>query len=687
MSNHADLLIEIHTEELPPKALSRLGKAFLFEVEDRLHKAELSFSDTQFFATPRRLAILIKDLAAQQADATVERKGPALEAAFDKEGKPTPACAGFARSCGVAPEQLITIKNDAGAWVGYKQHVTGKHVKELLPLIVQQALAALPIPKRMRWGNNDVEFVRPAHSAILLYGNDVIDADILGCKTGRKTRGHRFHSQGWFDISSPADYAADLKKHYVLVDPEERKNKIRQDAKALHAQVHISDALLDEVTSLVEWPVAVLGQFDKEFLDVPQEALISAMQDHQRYFPIIDPEGNILPQFITISNIESKDSKQVIAGNERVLRARLSDAKFFFDKDKKTSLESRVKMLEHIIFHAKLGTVLEKAQRISRLAEFIAPKLQANASSAKQLGLLAKTDLTTELVGEFPELQGIAGYYYAYLVDGIAKEEAKALYEQYQPRFANDALPATALGKTLAIADRMDSLVGMFGINQLPTGDKDPYGLRRAAIGILRIIIDGKHDIDLKDIVQFAVTNYSATLENKNVAQDSLNFMLERLKAFYQEQNITPDVFAAVTALNITKPYDIHQRILAVQAFKQMPAAEALSVANKRVSNILAKYTETLQSTTINETLFEIDAERTLATKLKEQQQLTAELSQSAQYAEVLSKLAYLREPVDAFFDQVMVMSEDKALRENRLLMLKQLRELFLHVADIALLQ
>ncbi len=687
MSDQSDFLVEIQTEELPPKALLRLGKAFHAEIEERLRKAELKFTDSTFFATPRRLAVLVNNLTAKQNDAIVERKGPAIESAFDKEGKPTQACVGFARSCGTTPEQLITIKNPSGSWVGFQQKVTGKHVQELLPVIVQQALMALPIPKRMRWGNFSTEFVRPVHSVIMLFGDDIIHAEILGCQSGRKTRGHRFLSKGWIEIKNPKDYAAKLKKGFVLADFMQRKEKIRKAAYAINPQVNIQEDLLDEVTGLVEWPVAICGHFDEKFLEVPQEALISAMQDHQRYFPVMDKNDRLLPQFVTISNIESTDEKQVIAGNERVLRARLADAAFFFEKDKKQTLESRIPVLKNIVFQAKLGTMYEKAQRLSHLAEYIAKKIGANSDEAKQLGLLAKTDLTTELVGEFPELQGIAGYYYAHLVDGISKEIAKALLEQYRPRFANDNLPQTSLGKALAIADRIDTLIGVFGINQQPTGDKDPFGLRRAAIGVLRILIEGKHNLDLRDVLQFALTHYSIQLENHNVIEDVLNFILERLKPIYQEQGIASDVLAAVAALNITIPYDIHCRIQAVQSFKSLSEAESLSIANKRVSNIIAKYENEIALQDIDEKLFELDAERILAAKLKEQQSAAMTLSKAAKYQELLSQLAHLREPVDNFFDQVLVMTEDKSRRENRILLLKKLRELFLHVADIALLQ
>jgi glycyl-tRNA synthetase beta chain len=685
-----DFLVEIHTEELPPKALRRLAKAFLTEMVERVGKAELAFKDAQFFATPRRLAVWIHELAPQQADTVVERKGPALEAAFNKEGQPTPACLGFAKSCGVTPDQLTTIKNNGGAWVGFSQHVKGKTVQELLPNIVQQALAALPIPKRMRWGSNTAEFVRPVHSVLMLYGNDIVDATILNHKTDRRTRGHRFLSPGWLEIANPAQYVSQLEKAFVIADFNQRKEIIREKtlllAKKHAVKVVMTDELLDEVTGLVEWPNPIYGSFDRKFLNVPQEALISAMQDHQRYFPIVDDSNTLLANFITVSNIDGKDMSRVVAGNERVLRARLSDAAFFFETDRKISLEQRVDILKNIIFQAKLGTLFEKTQRISALASAIATKIKSDAETAERAGWLAKADLTTELVGEFPELQGIAGYYYA-LNDGEVIDIAIALKEQYQPRFSGDTLPTIPTSFTLALADRLDTLIGVFGINQAPTGDKDPFGLRRAALGVLRILIEKQLDLDLQDLLQLAAEQYTISLENKNVVSDTLNFMLDRLKPWYQEQGITSDVFAAVLALEITNPYDIDRRVRAVQSFKKLADAESLSIANKRVSNILAQYKRTIPQRDIDEKLFESDAERTLTAKLKEQQASIAALSKSAEYQKLLSQLAELRVPVDDFFDHVMVMTEDQAKQENRILMLKKLRELFLHVADIALLQ
>ncbi len=688
-----DFLVEIHTEELPPKSLHRLAAHFSHEIQSGLRKAELSFASAHCYATPRRLAVWIKKLSPQQPDTEIERKGPALSAAYDTQNKPTQACIGFARSCGVNPEALLTIKNAQGEWVGHKQKISGKTAQELLPAIVMTALAALPVAKRMRWGNQSIEFVRPVHSVILLYGKEIVPADILGMTTDRKTQGHRFHSKGWISITSPAAYAKSLAKKFVLADFLERKEKIRQQVtqlvnETLGSKAHalIPDELLDEVAGLVEWPVALLGQFDANFLSVPQEALVSAMQDHQRYFPVVDPQNKLLPYFIMVSNIESKNPKQVITGNERVLRARLSDAAFFFSVDKKQKLADRVDSLKHIVFQHKLGTLYDKATRIAQLTAKMAKDMRVDVEAAKRAGLLAKTDLTTQLVNEFPELQGIAGFYYA-LQDGEPEMIAKALNEQYLPRFSGDSLPSTALGCAIAIADRLDTLVGVFGIQQAPTGDKDPFGLRRAALGALRIMIEKQLNLDLQTLLQATAEGYAIKLENPEVVKQVLQFMFERLKPWYQEQGISPDVLAAVAVLGVTRPYDFHCRLQAVQAFKKLPEAKALSIANKRVSHILDKYADIITAKTVDAALFEHDAEQRLANQLQELRDKIITQSPSENYTSMLTQLAALHAPIDAFFDKVMVMVDDKARRENRLLLLKNLRELFLSVADVALLQ
>lgn len=693
MSVKKDFLVEIRTEELPPKALSRLAKSFLQEVKTRLEKLQLEYKDAQFYATPRRLAVMVKSLAWQQPEANVERRGPALGAAYDSEGKPSQALMGFAKSCGVAIEQLTTIKTNQGEWVGFQHRVSGKTVEELLPTVIQESLAALPIPKRMRWGSGTVEFVRPVKSVIMLYGDDVIDAEILGVKSGHETSGHRFHCKKSISIPRPSVYLKRLENGYVIADFERRKQMILEQAQAIathtfdvDARVVISEALLDEVTGLVEWPVAILGDFDQRFLDVPAEALISAMQEHQRYFPVVDKQGKLLPHFVAISNIEARDMQHVIAGNERVLRARLSDAAFFFETDKKQKLDSFVDMLKGSIFQAKLGTVYDKAMRLSTLSGYIAKAIGADAEQAERAGLLAKADLATSMVGEFPELQGIAGSYYAQH-DHETSDVAAAVKEHYMPRFSGDAVPKKKISCAVALADRLDTLVGIFGVNQQPTGDKDPFALRRAALGILRILIEQELDLDLRDLIQQAVAGYQCPLENAAVVDQVLNFILERLKPWYLEQAINPDVFASVAALGVTRPYDFHRRIHAVQQFKQLPDAESLSVANKRVSNILAKYETAIDAKEVNASLFESDAERELAQKLEMFDRVVSPLYHDARYVDVLSQLADLRQPVDDFFEKVMVMADDKAQRENRLLLLSKLRSLFLQVADVALLQ
>ena len=687
-----DFLVEIHTEELPPKALQTLASVFLEQIKERLQKAEISFTSAQAFATPRRLAVLVNQLASEQPSQTIERKGPALAAAFDPQGNPTPACIGFARSCGVEPSALTTIKSKSGDFVGYKQSLPGKPITALLPSMVEQALLALPIPKRMRWGEKNVEFIRPIHSIIMLYGQEVIDATILGYHANRLTRGHRFHTNDWISIPQASAYADLLeKKAFVIADFTRRRTKIREQVedvikKLPAAHILWDEKLLDEVTGIVEWPVAFCGNFDKAFLELPKEVLISAMQDHQRYFPIANAEDKLLPCFVAVSNIASKDLAHVIHGNERVLRARLSDANFFYTTDKKISLEQRLSRLKDIVYHAKLGSLYDKAERLNQLARAIVSQLHGDVHHAARAASLAKTDLTTEMVGEFPELQGIMGSYYAQH-DNEAAEVAQALREQYLPRFAGDILPNSLLGCALALADRIDTLVGSFGINQLPTGDKDPFGLRRAAIGLLRILIEKNLSLDVKFLFDTAATAYGNRLENLETVPQLLQFIQERLKAWYHEQGVAADVFAAVAALKLTQPLDIHQRIQAVQRFKTLAEAQALSAANKRVSNILSKYENSLSAKTIDPHLFEHPAERELAQQLEEKNKLIAPLFKAAKYVDVLTQLAALHKPIDDFFDHVLVMAEDKAQRENRLLLLMKLRALFLQVADIALLQ
>lgn len=687
---HADFLVEIQTEELPPKTLLKLAENFLQELTARLQKSGLSFGKTQFFATPRRLAISIKKCAAFQPDTVVERKGPALKAAFDEAGQPTPACMGFARSLGVLPAELITITQPQGQWVGFNQAVPGKTAHILLPELIREALNALPITKRMRWGNHDESFVRPVHSVMLLYGKEIIKTKLFDCISDRFTVGHRFLTHKPISIASPAVYEKKLEKNFVIADFFKRRTRIQEKileaSETVNGQVLIHPDLLDEVTGLVEWPVALIGRFDTPFLEVPQEILISAMQDHQRYFPLINPRGQLLPYFVMISNIISRDPEGVVIGNERVLRARLSDAKFFFTTDKKIKLNTRYEKLNHIIFQEKLGTLADKTQRLMQLAIWIAQKLKLNTTLAERAAYLSKCDLTTEVVGEFPELQGIMGGYYA-KQNGEKDEVARAIAEHYLPKFSGDALPKSKLGCVLALSDRIDSLVGIFGINEAPTGDRDPYALRRAATGILRILIEQKIELDLNEFIHCALHQYQQKCPNPHTARQTLNFILDRLKPWYQEQNIPADVLAAVLSLNITCPYDLHQRITAVLAFTKLAEANSLSIANKRVSNILARANFIENKNAIDATLFQQDAEKKLAKCLAKKAEIITKLSATKKYTEILTELAGLRAPIDDFFAEVMVMVDDRALRQNRLQLLYEIRALFLHVADITFLQ
>lgn len=696
MNKTDDFLVEIHTEELPPKALLGLAQAFSQSIKERIEKVGLQFETITCFATPRRLAVFIKHLNSLQPDQLVERKGPALKSAFDAQGQPTKACIRFAQSCGVTPKELITIKTNQGEWVGFKQTMLGKSVFELMPRMIEEAVRALPIRKRMRWNNGDTQFVRPVHSVILMYGDELIKGNILSCESGRTTQGHHFMAPGWVTIPHAAAYASLLKTEgFIIADFAERKAIILAQAEACvrktlndKGSVLITSAdFLDEVTGLVEWPNALCGHFDEAFLELPREVLISAMEVHQRYFPVVAKDGNrLLPYFVTISNIETHDMSSVLKGNERVLRARLHDAQFFYAADKKEHLQERVNRLKGMVFQDKLGTLYDKSERLSKLAEFIAEKMNTDKAHARRAGWLSKADLTTNMVGEFPELQGVMGYYYAQH-DGEPSEVAQALLEQYLPRIAGDNLPEHSIGQALAIADRIDTLTGTFGINEFPTGDKDPYGLRRAAIGVLRILLAHQIDLDLKELIEFAVASYGNRLENLQTSTQLLSFMQERLRALYLEQGITADVFAAVSALNISNPLDMDARIKAVITFKQLNESEMLSIANKRVSNILAKYTDVIDAHAVNPAIFENMAEQELARQLEEKAKAVEQLHILRKYDKELLQLAELRKPIDDFFDQVMVMTEDKSRRENRILLLSKLRALFMRVADIALLQ
>lgn len=693
MTEQRDLLIEIGTEELPPKALLKLSNAFKAGIEEGLEKAGLKHNNIQAYATPRRLAVLISDLVTAQEDSNVERRGPAVTAAFGEDGCPTPAATGFARSCGVEADQLETMETDKGAWLVFRSEQKGQSTAELVPAIVQHALDKLPIPKRMRWGNLDSEFVRPVHWLVLLFGDEVIDAEILSVKSGRETRGHRFHHPDTIYIGEPRAYQPLLESEgRVMADFAERREAIKGQVMEVAAKVKgtavIDDALLDEVTGLVEWPVALLGNFDKEFLDMPSECLISAMKGHQKYFHVVDQKEQLMPHFITVSNIESSNPDVVRDGNERVIRPRLSDAEFFWTQDHKQKLADRIDSLKTVVFQNKLGTIYDKSQRVSQLAGFIASNIEGDKSLAERAALLAKCDLMSEMVGEFPELQGIMGRYYAEH-DGEPANVAIALDEQYMPRFAGDDLPQSKTGQALAIAEKLDTLVGIFGIGQIPTGAKDPFALRRAALGALRIIIENNLELDLRDCLTTAASSYKDIFKADEVVPAVFDFMMDRLRAYYHDSGVSHDTFESVLALNPSQPKDFNDRILAVTAFRKLPEAESLAAANKRIQNILrqaAENKEIIPAKLDNKLLHE-SAEKLLAAQLEKISKEVSPLFDKQDYQPALIKLAILRQSVDSFFDAVMVMAEDKSVRSNRLALLKQLGDLFLQVADISRLQ
>lgn len=685
-----DFLVELGTEELPPKALKPLSDAFTQGITKGLEDAGVSFGKVEAFAAPRRLAVRIRDLANAQPDKSVEKRGPAVQAAFDDAGNPTRALTGFATSLGVTPDQLDTLETDKGAWVVFRTVDNGRPTVELMPELVEQSLAALPIPKRMRWGAHRTEFVRPVHWAIMLFGNKVIDAPIMGLNPGNKTRGHRFHCPKALIVPTPGDYEVVLKQEgYVIADFAERREQIRAGVIALAekeagGKAVIDEALLDEVTALNEWPVPLMGRFEERFLEVPAEALISSMKEHQKYFHVVSASGDMLPLFITVANLQSKDPSQVVSGNEKVIRPRLSDAAFFYQTDRKTRLEDRIDQLKPIVFQDKLGSLHDKSVRVAALASKIAGAIGSDPALAERAAMLAKTDLVTEMVLEFTDLQGIMGQYYA-AHDGEATDVAKALNEQYMPRFAGDNLPTTLTGCAVAIADRLDSLVGLFGINQPPSGTRDPFALRRASLGVLRIIIERELPLDLQTCCQWAEDNFTV-LSAQNTAATVVDYMLERFRAHYDEQGIGAEVYLAVHARRPTRPLDFDRRVKAVEAFRQLPQALALAGANKRVSNILTKQGGDTVGETVDRSLLTDPAEQALAEQISQQADKVLPLFEQGDYAAALTSLASLREPVDNFFDQVMVMAEDEAIRNNRLAMLNQLRNLFLRVADISLL-
>ena len=684
-----NFLVEIGTEELPPKALKTLATSFADNVEAELNQAGLTFDKIEWFAAPRRLAVKVLNLATQQPSKEIEKRGPAVSAAFDAEGKPTKAAEGWARGCGITVEQAERIATDKGEWLVHRAKIEGQPTKNLLNGIVANALAKLPIPKPMRWADKTVQFIRPVHTVTMLLGDELIEGEILGVASARTIRGHRFLGEKEFEIQHADQYPQLLReKGSVVADFNERKAEIlaksQAKATALGGVADIEESLLEEVTSLVEYPNVLAAKFEERFLAVPAEALVYTMKGDQKYFPIYDKDGKLLPHFIFVSNINPEDPTAIIEGNEKVVRPRLTDAEFFFKTDLKQKLVDRLPRLETVLFQQQLGTLKDKTDRIEQLAGEIAKQIGADEAKAKRAGLLSKCDLMTNMVFEFTDTQGVMGMHYA-RHDGEDEEVAVALNEQYMPRFAGDELPKSLVASAVALADKFDTLTGIFGIGQAPKGSADPFALRRAALGALRIIVEKNLPLDLEDLVKKSAALFGDKLTNQNVVSDVVDFMLGRFRAWYQDEGIAVDVIQSVLARRPTRPADFDARVRAVSHFRTLDSAEALAAANKRVSNILAKADAAIGE--INLTACVEPAEKALAEAVLALRTEVQPLIAKGDYTAVLDKLANLRAPVDSFFDNVMVNAEDPTLRQNRLAILNTLQDLFLQVADISVLQ
>ena len=690
------LLVELLTEELPPRALARLMEAFSRGIFEGLKEKNFlaGAAESRPYATPRRLAVVISDVLDKQPDRVVERKGPAVTTGLDAAGNPTPALLGFAKSCGVDVAKLARRPGDKGEYFVYSSKQKGEPLKQHIAAVVEATLKKLPIPKVMRWGSGEVQFVRPVHGVILLHGKKVIPGTVLGLKSGNKTRGHRFLSQGPITIGQAKDYEKILKQSgKVFASFEVRREAI---AKALDAEAKkiVSGAdwnlgktaeLIDEVTSLVEYPVVLAGGFDKAFLEVPKECLIISMQQHQKYFPLADKDGKLLPRFLFVSNMKAANPKEIVHGNERVLRARLSDAKFFYDQDRKHRLADRLPRLANVVYHNKLGSQLERVQRLEKLSGKIAQLIKADMAHAERAAQLSKADLLTEMVGEFPELQGIMGRYYA-KYDHEPTVVADAVEQHYWPRTAGGELPKHPIAVCVALADKLDTLAGIYGIGLVPTGEKDPFGLRRAALGVVRILVEKSLALDVKDLLARARSQFPNGVIADSVAQDLHGFMLERLKPYLKEKGFEPDEIDAVVSLNPARLDQVLPRLKALKEFRALPEGQALAAANKRIRNILRQAGGTPSDQVDTGRLAE-PAERKLSEAVQTLEAQVAPLFKAGNYAEALKRLAGLRPAVDEFFDKVMVMVDDSAVRDNRLALLNRLGNLFLNVADISRLQ
>lgn len=683
------LLFEIGTEELPPTAAKKLSDTLSSYVSDKLLEAGFSFNNITSYVTPRRIALSVSECSAQQPEQDIERKGPHLKAAYDADGHATKAALGFAKSCGVEISEIETLETDKGAWLYYKSVVKGKSLQELLPDIIEQGLAKLPIPRPMRWGSNEIEFVRPIHWVLLMYGGQVIDCKIKSIQASNKTYGHRFHAPSEITLAHANDYAHALSNAYVVANFEQRKDKIISQldecATKYSAQLDYSSELLEEVTNLVEWPCAIVGEFSPEFLAIPHEALVVTMQEAQRYFPMFAQQDKcLLNHFITIANIESTNPNTIKRGNERVIKPRFSDAEFFWQRDKQTNLASRSDQLKGILFEKQLGSIFEKSQRIQHLVSELCKQLGIDDQHAVRAAMLCKSDLMTDMVNEFPKLQGIMGRYYA-LNDNEAEQVAIAIEEHYQPLQSGSKLPSSSTGKAVAICDRIDTLVGIFATGKKPSGVKDPYALRRAALGLVRIAIEGKVDFNLTMLLTSASVLLQDKLDISNVAEEVHEFILERLRGYFVDQGIEVDTFEAVRAVSPTHLLDFSVRIQAVQHFRTLTEASSLSAGNKRIRNILKK--SSANTFNIDERLFSHSAESELYLQSTQLRKTVEVKFLSREYTEGLTDLATLRPSIDKFFDEVMVMDENESVRNNRIALLASVNDLFTSVADISLLQ
>lgn len=680
-----NFLIEIGTEELPPKSLPILASALETSICAGLDQAGIQYDDSTWLAAPRRLAVKIQQLDTAQPEQAIERRGPATNVGLDDNQNPTKALQGFARSCGVSVDELETLKTEKGEWFYYRATKPGQATSKLLPEIISRALNALPIPKPMRWGANDIEFIRPVHWLLMLLGGDVVPATLLGQSANRFSYGHRFMSPGKIELATADDYEQALLSNKVMVDFSQREKTILQQAEQLAQSVSgsavITPKLLEEVAAIVEWPEPLLAEFDRDFLSVPQESLISAMQGHQKSFPVVDTDNKLMPYFIFVANICSKKPEQVIAGNQKVMHARLSDAAFFYHTDRKQRLDSYLPMLETVVFQKKLGNMADRSQRLSHLSQAFAACLGFDTELAKRAGQLAKCDLMTNMVFEFPELQGVMGQYYA-RNDGEHESICKAMSEHYLPTGAGDDLPSDSIALCVSLADKFDRLVGIFGIGQQPTGDKDPFGLRRAAIGIIRILLEKQIDVPTRFFIEQAQAAYGAVLE-VSVTEAIEHYLFERVKYIYKQQGIDSSLFAAVIEVKPESMVDFDLRLTATKTFSLQSGAEALAEANKRVRNILQKQPVT-DSAEFNPNLLQAPAEHTLFSELDQKQQIITPLLAAKDYSAVLLSLSKLQEPIAHFFNDVMVMVDNQAVRHNRLVLLKHLRQLFLSVADIS---